>query len=230
MAGCERSLDRGEPGIVCGRCWARAGLAAPTCRAMRPSRRTASRAAGARCCRRTCARRAASRGPPARRRLGVVHALKYGGWHRVAGGWPRAWRACAWPTRRARRARRARARSARRRAASASAATTRASVSRRALAARVEDSRLDRRARAQSAHGDADAVDTGGAVPQRFRRVPRAPASARESLRGAHVVLVDDVVTTAATLNACAAALYDGGARIISYVTFGRAPAMGDRW
>jgi predicted amidophosphoribosyltransferase len=41
---------------------------------------------------------------------------------------------------------------------------------------------------------------------------------------------VDDVVTTAATLNACAAALYDGGARILSYVTFGRAPALGDRW
>jgi predicted amidophosphoribosyltransferase len=43
-------------------------------------------------------------------------------------------------------------------------------------------------------------------------------------------VIVDDVVTTAATLNACAAALHDGGARIVSYVTFGRAPALGDRW
>jgi ComF family protein len=48
-------------------------------------------------------------------------------------------------------------------------------------------------------------------------------------LRGAHVVLVDDVVTTAATLNACAATLFDAGARIISYVTFGRAPAATDR-
>ena len=48
-------------------------------------------------------------------------------------------------------------------------------------------------------------------------------------LRGAHVVLVDDVVTTAATLNACAAALYAGGVRILSYVTFGRAPAASDR-
>jgi predicted amidophosphoribosyltransferase len=45
-----------------------------------------------------------------------------------------------------------------------------------------------------------------------------------------HLVLVDDVVTTAATLNACAAALHDGGARIVSFVTFGRAPALGDRW
>ena len=52
----------------------------------------------------------------------------------------------------------------------------------------------------------------------------------RGSLRGLHLVLVDDVVTTAATLNACAAALHDGGARIVSFVTFGRAPAIGDRW
>jgi ComF family protein len=56
-----------------------------------------------------------------------------------------------------------------------------------------------------------------------------ATLSARAGLRGAHVVLVDDVVTTAATLNACAAVLHDAGARIISYVTFGRAPAIGDR-
>ncbi|HYW50990.1 MAG TPA: double zinc ribbon domain-containing protein [Gemmatimonadaceae bacterium] len=48
-------------------------------------------------------------------------------------------------------------------------------------------------------------------------------------LQGAHCVLVDDVVTTAATLVACAAALMDGGARIVSCVTFGRAPAIGDR-
>lgn len=48
-------------------------------------------------------------------------------------------------------------------------------------------------------------------------------------VEGAHCVLVDDVVTTAATLVACAAALVDGGARIVSCVTFGRAPAIGDR-
>jgi ComF family protein len=50
-----------------------------------------------------------------------------------------------------------------------------------------------------------------------------------EALQGAHVMIVDDVVTTAATLNACAKVLYHAGARIISYVTFGRAHASGDR-
>jgi ComF family protein len=48
-------------------------------------------------------------------------------------------------------------------------------------------------------------------------------------LTGAHVIMLDDVVTTAATLNTCAKVLYNGGARIISYVTFGRARASGDR-
>jgi ComF family protein len=54
-------------------------------------------------------------------------------------------------------------------------------------------------------------------------------AGKRSELSGAHVVLVDDVVTTAATLNTCAKMLYENGARIISYVTFGRAHASGDR-
>jgi ComF family protein len=56
-----------------------------------------------------------------------------------------------------------------------------------------------------------------------------AAESGRIKLRGAHIVLIDDVVTTASTLNACAAALFDGGARVISFVTFARAPAAGDR-
>ena len=50
-----------------------------------------------------------------------------------------------------------------------------------------------------------------------------------ERVRGAHLILVDDVVTTCATLNECAAALYDAGARLISYLTFGRAPMAADR-
>ncbi|MFN2635917.1 MAG: ComF family protein [Gemmatimonadaceae bacterium] len=57
----------------------------------------------------------------------------------------------------------------------------------------------------------------------------RIAESSRVVLRNSHVVIVDDVVTTAATLNECAKVLYDAGARIISYVTFGRAHASGDR-
>lgn len=44
---------------------------------------------------------------------------------------------------------------------------------------------------------------------------------------GAHLVLVDDVVTTGATAVAAAAALVAGGARLVSVVTYGRAPDPG---
>jgi ComF family protein len=64
----------------------------------------------------------------------------------------------------------------------------------------------------------------------RLRNVAGAFATVpgSDQLAGRHVLLVDDVVTTAATLNACAKALHESGARIISYVTFGRARAAGD--
>lgn len=65
---------------------------------------------------------------------------------------------------------------------------------------------------------------------QRLHNVAGAFRVQAESpnVRGAHVLLVDDVVTTAATLNACAAALFAAGARIVSYITFGRARLPGD--
>ena len=67
--------------------------------------------------------------------------------------------------------------------------------------------------------------ERAGNVSQAFA----ATEVARTRLRGAHVVLVDDVITTGASLNAAARALAEGGARIISYITFGRAPDPGDR-
>lgn len=52
-------------------------------------------------------------------------------------------------------------------------------------------------------------------------------ADARVS--GRHLILVDDVFTTGATLNACATVLFESGARTLSYLTFGRARASADR-
>ncbi|MFA6166883.1 MAG: ComF family protein [Gemmatimonadaceae bacterium] len=55
------------------------------------------------------------------------------------------------------------------------------------------------------------------------------PAQRRVALSGRMLVLVDDVLTTGATLNACAVALLDGGASDIRYWTFGRARSDADR-
>jgi ComF family protein len=60
---------------------------------------------------------------------------------------------------------------------------------------------------------------------ERRANVARAFAVPREragDLRGAHVVLVDDVWTTGATALSCAEALREGGARAVSVVTFAR--------
>ena len=49
------------------------------------------------------------------------------------------------------------------------------------------------------------------------------PDAARPRLSQAHLVIVDDVLTTGATMNGVAAALFEAGAREFSYLTFGRA-------
>jgi ComF family protein len=224
---CERGLDHGERGLVCGRCWTLLpGLPWPRCdRCGHPTY-------GEKCrwcdllppyvrAARSVAWAAGDVG------LGVVHALKYGGWHRVAGEMATRMARCDWPL---------------------DVAEERTALVPVPLSAKRERERgynqSERLARAlapawripvwsdvltRTRHTE---TQTRLAPGERLRNVTgafSARASARDSLHGAHLVVVDDVVTTAATLNACAAALCAGGARIVSFVTFGRAPALGDR-
>lgn len=224
---CERLLDAGEPGIVCGRCWVRmAPLAAPQCaRCGHPMR-----LGGCRWCAlllpEVCLARSVCwthKGTGA----SIVHALKYGGWHATADAMAERMSRVAWPY---------------------ELAASRTAL----LPVPLSESRRRERGYNQSeelAKGLAkrwrlpiwcDAIERARVTETQTRLTPeerlanvsgafRARDSARGMLRNAHVVLVDDVVTTAATLNACAAALLAGGARTLSYVTFGRAPAPGDR-
>jgi ComF family protein len=224
---CETLLDRADEGLVCGRCWARLPLLpAPRCdRCGHPTYVNACRWCAllppyVRAARSVCWATGAVG-------LGVVHALKYQGWYAVADAMAQRMARVAWP---------------------ADVREERAAVVPVPLSSKRERERgynqsmmlavaLSRRtgvpvwpdALRRVRHTQTQTRLTPG---DRFRNVSGAfgvPGAARNVLRGSHVVLVDDVVTTAATLNACAAALCDGGARIVSYVTFARAPALGDR-
>jgi ComF family protein len=225
---CQRLLDRGERDLMCGRCWIRLPML-PAGRCERCGHPTY----GQRC--RWCALL-----PPYVRAarsvcwaageigLGAVHALKYQGWYRMADGMAARMARLDWPCDvvEERAALVPVPLSAKRRQ---QRGYNQSECLARALAPHLHIPVLTNvllRAR----HTETQTRLTPG---ERLRNVSgafAAPSSARNVLRGAHVVLVDDVVTTAATLNACAAALCDGGARIVSFVTFGRAPALGDRW
>ena len=223
---CERPMDAGEPGVVCGRCWSRVRcLPHPQCdRCGHPHR------AG------TC--RWCELLPPyvrAVRSWGwapdstaghIIHALKYNGWRGAAAGMAERMGRLAWPR---------------------DVIEERSCVipvplhPARERARGFNQSELIAIALADRWHVPAwrDALVRERDTTTQTRLTPgerrrnvsgcfRASLGAETRLRGAHVVLVDDVVTTAATLNACAAALCAAGARIVSYVTFGRARASGD--
>ena len=224
---CERGLRHGEQGLVCGRCWAfLPGLPWPRCD------RCGHSTYGEKCrwcdllppyvrAARSVAWAAGDIG------LGVVHALKYGGWHRVAVEMAARMARCDWPV---------------------DVVTERTAIVPVPLSSKRERERGYNQsaclARALAGAwripvwGDVLArtrhteTQTRLAPGERLRNVTGAfdtRTQARDSLRGTHLIIVDDVVTTAATLNACAAALCAGWARIVSFVTFGRAPALGDR-
>ncbi|HET7456563.1 MAG TPA: double zinc ribbon domain-containing protein [Gemmatimonadaceae bacterium] len=232
---CESALSAIERGVVCGRCWSRLALVPhPQCtRCGHPLRLGGPTVAAPRSCA-WCAllppyvRAARSvawvgeQGTAA----AIVHALKYGGWSAAAAGMAERIGRLTWPA---------------------------DVVEERALVVPVPlaPARLRERGYNQSALLAAalasrwgvaladDVIERARATRTQTRLTPgerlanvrgafRALAGAPERVRGSHVVLVDDVVTTCATLNACAAALFAAGARIVSYATFGRAHAAGD--
>lgn len=224
---CSRLLDAGDAGPVCGRCWARLQelhyprcdrcghalhhVECSWCQLLPPFVRAA---------RSVC-------WIPGRTGAPIVHALKYGGWSAVAAGMAERMARLPWP-----------ADVVRERAAlipvplapvrERERGYNQSSLLAHSLAARwklpVWDDCLAR-ARATRTQTRLTPDERRGNVSGAFR----VPGNAAAKLRGAHVVLVDDVVTTGATLAACASELFGAGARVISIVTFGRAPASGDR-
>jgi ComF family protein len=224
---CEGPMDGEEPGIVCGRCWTRLVLLpAPRCeRCGHPRRRGECRWCDllppfVRAVRSVCWLPAGTAGP-------IVHALKYDGWTATASGMAERMARLSWPAdvmaertalipvplSRSRE---------RERGFNQSALLATALAPRWGIP--VWPQMLER-ARATQTQTRLTPAERSSNVAGAFR----ATEGAHSTLRGAHVVLVDDVVTTAATLNACADVLFAAGARILSYVTFGRAPASGDR-
>ncbi len=224
-AGCERHLA-GEEGMVCGLCWSRLPvLPHPQCdRCGHPRADTECKWCEllppyVRAVRSVC-------WMPVEPASGIVHALKYGGWHKTAPEIAARMARVSWPLdvlrERTMLVPVPLARSRLRERGYNQSALLAASLSGHwGIPARNDCLERIRATRTQTElDPDERHANVSGSV--RFHSRENA------ALRGAHVVLVDDVVTTAATLNECARALYEGGARIISYVTFGRAKSAGD--
>ena len=234
-AACDRLLDNGEAGLVCGRCWTRiAPLPFPQCARCGHPCVSERRCAWCdllppyvRAARSVCWMHAGT-GPQ------IVHSLKYRGWHAIANEMAERMARLAWPTdvieERAAVVPVPLSRSRERER-----GFNQSEVLGRALAARWRIPLwrdVLERARATQTQTrltpEQRLANVSGAF--RVRNAPRSAGNEEQcELRNAHVILVDDVVTTAATLNACAAALCAAGARVVSYATFGRAPASGDR-
>jgi ComF family protein len=223
---CSRLLDAGDDGPVCGRCWSRLQLLHhPRCdRCGHPLHHEKCRWCEllppfVRAARSVC-------WIPGNTAAPIVHALKYAGWSAVANGMAERMARLSWPpdvveervalvpvplapVRERERG------------------SNQSALLARALAASwklpVWDDAL-LRVRATRTQTRLTPDERRGNVSGAFR----VAEIAATRLRGTHLVLVDDVITTGATLAACAAVLFGAGARVISLVTFGRAPASGD--
>jgi ComF family protein len=224
---CETLLANGEAGIVCGHCWSRVReLPHPRCaRCGHPVDTHSCRwcpnlPAYVRSARSFCWIGAGTG-------KDIVHALKYGGWTRVSEGMAIRMARVTFPP---------------------DVVQERAAI----VPVPLSPARLRERGFNQTAviaeslgplwsipvwadvlRRDASARSQTELTPgERQSNVAGAfsvPTESRKTLKGAHIVLLDDVVTTGATLRACSSALFASGARTISFMTFGRAPASGDR-
>ncbi|MEX2180991.1 MAG: double zinc ribbon domain-containing protein [Gemmatimonadaceae bacterium] len=233
-AACDEALDDSDSGLVCGRCWARLPvLRAPQCGRCghpRPARRAGActvcpllppfvRAARSLCW------------VPDPVSSPILGALKYEGWPAVADAMGERLARVPWP---------------------ADVVAERVALIPVPLAPTKQRERgFNQAERLAAAVGRrwrvpvwTNLLERTRATPSQTRLTPgerlanvhRAfalqdvgEANAGPRLRGQHLILVDDVLTTGATLNACADVLFDAGARTLSYLTFGRARAATDR-
>lgn len=229
-AACDDPLDDTDRRIICGRCWARLPLLrAPQCDRCGHPRQARGACAGCallppyvRAARSLC-------WVPHPVSSAVLGALKYDGWPAVADAMAERLARIPWP----RDVEEERA---------ALVPVPLAPVKQRARGFNQAERLAEAIARRWGIPLWADALQRTRATPSQTRLTPgerlanvhgaflAGPGDAiRARLHGSHVILVDDVLTTGATLNACAGALFAAGTRTLSYLTFGRARTSGDR-
>ncbi|CAN5123797.1 ComF family protein [soil metagenome] len=157
----------------------------------------------------------------------LVHALKYGGWTRLAGELAQRMARASWPP---------------------DVAEERAALVPVPLSSAKERERGFNQSELLASHLGAllglevwsGVLCRARATRTQTRLTPEERAAnvsgafvispgAESRVRGTHLILVDDVVTTCATLNECATALFTAGARLSSYLTFARARAASDK-
>ncbi|MGH7626620.1 MAG: ComF family protein [Gemmatimonadaceae bacterium] len=227
-AACDRLLDAGDRRLVCGRCWTRLHeLPFPRCaRCGHPLSRLectwcALLPPWVRAARSVC-------WIPGDTGGAIVHALKYAGWRALATEMAARMARLTWP-----------ADVVRERTALLPVPLSRTRLRERgynqsALLARALGTQWTLPVWEHCVERTRDTRTQTRLTPEERRHnvsgAFAVPHPQRSRLPGTHLVLVDDVITTGATLSECAAALFDAGARIISIVTFGRAPAIGDQF
>jgi ComF family protein len=227
-AACDALLDDSDHGLVCGRCWARVPLL-PAPRCDRCGHPRAERGACQGCALLAPFVRAARSlcWVPHPASSAILSALKYDGWTAVAEEMGRRLARLSWPEDvRAER--------------TAVVPVPLSAVKERARGFNQAERLAVPVARAWGIPTWCDVLLRTRATPSQTRLTPgerlanvhgafRADDAASGRLRGSHLVLIDDVLTTGATLNACAHALFAAGARTVSYLTFGRARTSADR-